>query len=64
MTTLLKSQRLLAEPVLAPGVVLECEDYDGRPVRFEVTWPQPPGQGGRWVNGRTDGGAAVVWLSW
>lgn len=64
MTLLLKSQRLIAEPDLARGQVLECEDRDGRRVPLEVTWPQPVQHDGRWVNGLTDAGPAVVWLTW
>ncbi len=41
MTLLLKSQRLLAEPTIARGQVLDCEDYDGSRVRVSVTWPEP-----------------------
>lgn len=64
MTLLLKSQRLLREPVLAPGTVLECEDRDGRLVPLEVTLAQPRLHDGRWVNGLTDAGPAVVWVTW
>ncbi len=41
MTLLLKSQRLLAEPDISRGQVLECEDYDGTRVQLSVTWPEP-----------------------
>lgn len=41
MTLLLKSQRLIAAPHIERGQVLECEDYDGTPVRVSVTSAQP-----------------------
>jgi len=64
MTLLLKSQRMLREPDLACGQVLECEDRDGRRVPLQVTLVQPPLLDGRWVNGMTDAGPAVVWVTW
>jgi hypothetical protein len=64
MTLLLKSQRMLREPELARGDVLECEDRDGQRVPLTVTLVQPRLPDGRWVNGLTDGDPAVVWVTW
>lgn len=41
MTLLLKSQRLIAEPTVRRGDVLDCTDYDGSHVQVSVTYPEP-----------------------
>lgn len=64
MTLLLKSQRLLAEPALKVGAVLDCEDRDGQVVQLRVTLLQPALLDGRWVNGTVGSTPAVVWLTW
>jgi hypothetical protein len=64
MPLTLRAQRLLAEPQLVPGEPFECTDRDGREVCLRVTWAQPKQGSGRWVNGKVDGQAAVVWVSW
>lgn len=64
MTTLLRSQRMLREPVLTPGETLPCTDREGRAANMVVTWAQPRQGSGRWVNGDVNGEACAVWVCW
>lgn len=64
MTLLLKSQRLLRQPTLARGDVLECTDYDGSVVRVSVTWPEPARDGEQTVHGMAGLTPVTVRLLW
>lgn len=64
MTTTLRTQRMLREPLIVPGETLPCVDRDGRPAELVVTLAQPRQGSGRWVNGLVNGEACAVWVCW